>query len=107
MKKSNEIIITFKILGTAIISAYTATFRPLFLLITLRGLNTLSSLIILTILILLPEINNENNDSKTITKSMKFHPFLRYDLEPFIINPKAIIFIVASIANKIVKVKSV
>jgi hypothetical protein len=43
-KKRREIIVTFAMFGVAINKAWTATFRPSFLAITLRGLKTLTSL---------------------------------------------------------------
>lgn len=105
-KKSSDIIITLRILGMAINKAYTAIFKPLFLLITLKGLSTLSNLRILIILSLLLLIIIEIIENKTITKSTAFHGFYKYEFYLLNKNPKAIIFNNASIAKNIVNTKS-
>ena len=65
---------TFIMLGTAYTSALTATFNPLFLLISLKGLATLRSLKNLR---LSGRGVKESTENKTISKSRLFQTFLR------------------------------
>lgn len=84
---------TYRILGTAMNNACTATFNPSFLWITLKGLSNLSTLIALntdrsdavTIL---------SNDIITMKKSTMSHTFRRYEPLPLTMNPFATILMV-------------
>jgi hypothetical protein len=83
---------TYRIFGIAISKAWTATLRPSFLWMTLRGLNSLKTLI---------DLNTERfesvtiliSDTITMKKSMMFQGFLRYDVLPLIKNPVATILL--------------
>lgn len=73
-KNRRVIIVTFAILGMALANANTATFKPLFLLINLNGLETLK---ILMILILPTKGVSDSTENIIITKSSIFQGFLK------------------------------
>ena len=78
VKKKRDTTITLNMLGRALYKAYIAILRSLFLLIILKGRNTLISLKILIIYrpsTLLSDI--ESTDKATIRKSMTFPSVLR------------------------------
>jgi hypothetical protein len=97
--------------------AFTAIFRPSFLLIILRGLSALTARSALRLLkedvsSLLLDINNQKSiiDITTTQKSSTFHQFIIYPFIPLYgleKNPIAIILSIASTQNKNVKNKSI
>jgi hypothetical protein len=100
----------------ALIKDNTATLRPSFLDIILKGLSTLSILIALmkakSTLVKNNEIIYKDyweilTATATMTKSMMFHEFLIYENLPLKINPNTITLIMHSRAKTVVKKMSI
>jgi hypothetical protein len=73
---------------------------------TLKGLRTLRSLMILTIFSFSLVMHKDIIEIITTVKSMMFHPFLMYELLPLNKNPYAMIFSTASKIKKLVNTMS-